>query len=1169
MRIQQQQIVAARQLFLAVSRLASHEEQDALLNSATEENPELGCYVKELLIAARESRSGALDRVRAALNPADQDTADDVGNLAGIDLTSQPFIGPYRLIENIGAGGFGTVYSAEQTHPVKRMVALKILNEGRDSRQILARFEVERQALAMMEHPNICRIIDGGETDTGRPYFVMELVKGVPLTEYCNEARLTIRERLRLFADVCSAVQHAHQKGIIHRDIKPSNVLVSVQNSGAMVKVIDFGIARVISQPLTMFSVSTGFHEFLGTPMYMSPEQAQRNRIDIDTRSDVYSLGMLLYELLTGTTPFELFEMTDDGIDEMRRVIREVDPLRPSRRVSGLSEELRSRVAKQRQCDPHRLSCSLQRELDWVVMKAIDKDRTRRYDSPNTLAADVQRYLSDEPVLACPPSFSYQLGKFGRRNSKLIATVAVVILALFAGSAMAMWQAVVANRERIRANETAARMTEESYRAAENARLAEEKAKLADQQRLRAEAAEFEQRRQTERSENLLYASAIRLAFRHQQSGDHVQTQQLLDAWLPQPERRDLRGLEWQLLKKNHLLPGDYLLQLPGDVSCTRLSPDGLCLVAATNGGTIQRYSLSEKKPLESWETGLTDVRRIDFSPDGRHLALISYEAAAVLLDTRTGQVKLRCPVPAVATKNPDVCFVGGQLLTSGNQGRISFWNLERYELEKIWDTGHDLVLEFADDPLGTGVYIVVSDDGEKVPCQVRHLSNDEVPVFSQPMLLWFAPSSIAISPDGRIIALGNTSGELMLWDRQIEQFIGNLQLVEKINDLCFSPDGDCLAAAERTGTVHLWRWKQALAAPANSQQCHSHWPAHARPARSVCFTPDSESLISAGFDGRIARWDCNHEPANKMEIPAKGGCRQVVVLRGASKVVAWCLDALRVFDINSGNVLFEKPYKPEPTSIQRLASDDTGSWLAYADSTSEIYCSNVTNTSLLEPLPDSATANDGLERLAFLPGTLTLLAIESRPELRIRGWDVQQRQLLFDHRLAGIVPVKIALTQNDRRILAFLDSGVIRIDPVSGKLRELWPYSGGSVSAVAESCDGTMIAIAHNDRVISLVDTDTGVKQKSLTGHLGAVHSLKFSSDGRTLLALDTRGDLRFWHVESGSELLTWPPEADIQSFDLSFNGQIFAVAEESTISLYKADVARPGLSQLSPQSP
>jgi serine/threonine protein kinase len=359
-------------------------------------------------------------------------------NLAPAEKTGDR-IRPYKLLQPIGEGGCGAVYMAEQEHPVRRRVALKVIKLGMDTKSVIARFEAERQALALMDHPNIAKVLDAGATETGRPFFVMELVRGIKITDYCDQNRLSIPQRLELFIQVCHAIQHAHQKGVIHRDIKPSNILVTLHDGVPVPKVIDFGIAKATDQRLTDKTLFTQFEQLIGTPAYMSPEQAEMSGLDVDTRSDIYSLGVLLYELLTGRTPFDPKELMESGLDAMRRTIREKEPERPSTRLTTLAQGELATTAQQHRADPPKFVNLIRGDLDWIVMKTLEKDRTRRYETANGLAMDVERYLNNEAIVARPPSNWYRLQKLVRRHKTTAAAAATVTATLVLGLAACLY----------------------------------------------------------------------------------------------------------------------------------------------------------------------------------------------------------------------------------------------------------------------------------------------------------------------------------------------------------------------------------------------------------------------------------------------------------------------------------------------------------------------------------------------------------------------------------------------------------------------------------------------------------------------------------------------------------------------------------------------------------
>src|SRR6266700_3648273 len=607
-------------------------------------------------------------------------------------------IGRYKLLQQIGEGGCGIVYMAEQDEPVRRRVALKVIKLGMDTKQVIARFEAERQALALMDHPNIAKVLDAGAAENGRPYFVMELVRGIKITEYCDHNKLPNRERLDLFMQVCRAIQHAHQKGIIHRDIKPSNILVTINDGVSVPKVIDFGIAKATQGRLTDKTLFTAFEQFIGTPAYMSPEQAAMTSLDIDTRSDIYSLGVLLYELLTGKTPFDSKELLEAGLDAMRRTILEKEPERPSTKLSTMVEGELTITAKRHHTEPPKLISSVRGDLDWIVMKCLEKDRARRYETVNGLARDLQRHLDQEPVRACPPSNVYRFQKLVRRNKLAFGAGAVISATLVLGILVSTWQAVVATRART---------------AAQQARNSEA------EQRQKATVARDEAQNQEMQARHRLYIANVALAYEALRKGHLGRARELQQkaadaarlvaspALRGNPKETDLRGWEWRYLWSQ--TRGDDLFILGRHDPMAQVAlwmPDGIRAVSCGKDGLVKFWNVDERRLLN----------QLSFPDRPNGLAL-----------------------------SPD----GTRLVVGLEDGRISLWDAT--SLQTIWQVKlPHLIGHIAYSPDGKMIAVAGGDKISVVWARdgsLRHSVNDTN------IVTWKV--GLAFSPDSRSLAFG------------------------------------------------------------------------------------------------------------------------------------------------------------------------------------------------------------------------------------------------------------------------------------------------------------------------------------------------------------------------------------------------------------------------------
>ncbi len=685
------------------------------------------------------------------------------------------WIGRYKLLQQIGEGGCGIVYMAEQSEPVRRRVALKIIKLGMDTKSVIARFEAERQALALMEHPNIAKVFDAGATETGRPFFVMELVRGIKITEYCDQNSLSTNKRLKLFTQVCQAIQHAHQKGVIHRDIKPSNILVTVNDAVAVPKIIDFGIAKATNQqPLTDKTVFTAFEQFIGTPAYMSPEQAVMTSLDIDTRTDIYSLGVLLYEMLTGKTPFDANELLKSGLDEMRHTIRDKEPMRPSTRLSTMHEGELTTTAKHRQTEAPKLIHLLRGDLDWIVMKALEKDRTRRYETANGLARDVQRYLENEPVAARPPSRLYRFQKLIRRNKLAFSAGSAVALALLFGVVASMWQAV---------------------RATHFKELAEGETKRAT-------------RAETEAKEKL-WTSYLAQARAGRLSGEVGRRTDSLAALAAAAQMRvslELRNEAIACLALTDLGPPTMLRPANATNNFEVVACDGnlgRCAVRHESGSlTVERVrdgAVLAELTTPFWGHPNTSM---EFSHDGHYLranfAVGPGTGCVWLWDLNAANASARTNFPALRDSPHAAAFSPDSrtLTVAGLDGVIHFFDLATGAESPPLNVG---VTAYRIDWAPSGRFLAVT--------------------FQRSVQIWQADSGQQLTkvshvadivsadwhPDSRRLALGDINGGLFLWDTQTglkHILAGHSQYVSRV---AFDPQGDLLVSRSWDSTSKFW----------------------------------------------------------------------------------------------------------------------------------------------------------------------------------------------------------------------------------------------------------------------------------------------------------------------------------------------------------------------------
>ncbi len=1085
-----------RAIFLEALELPEVKARLAFVEQATAENQELRAAVFDLL--KNHCEDGFLETPATGLAlPA---THRAIANGESGETVGE-HIGPYILQHKLGEGGCGAVYLAEQTEPLRRPVAFKIIKLGMDTKAVVARFEAERQALALMDHPNIAKIYDAGATRTGRPYFVMELVQGTKITSFCDDNQLNLYERLRLFIQVCQAVQHAHQKGIIHRDLKPSNILVTMVDGAPMPKIIDFGIAKATQQHLDENTAFTALNLFIGTPAYTSPEQAESSSLDIDTRSDIYSLGVLLYELLTGKTPFDSKELTAVSLDEMRRILIEKEPLCPSQRVRAMEAGELATTARYRQTDTHRLASLIQGDLDWVVLKAIEKDRSRRYDTASDMATDIQRHLVFEPVLARPPSNWYRFQKFARRHRVAFAAAGVVTATITLGLGFSFYQILQKNAAFDQLQ--AAERTERHLR------------QQAQHAQARAEAQELLARQKA-------YAADINLAQQALAVNNLGRAQELLEAQQPIPGRPDLRGWEWRYLRQQCQSEARFsLCQVSNDVVAISLSSDGqwVALPDETAGGlsiwNTHTRQCAARLPASDWRHGLA----FGFVPNSTQLAYCQGSegppdepsGTVQFWDASTGQPAGELPGLRDCLSlafSPD----GRTLLTGTRQGNFALW--QTATRTKLRDLPR-IRLEIGG---WSGFFIEANDALDKLAFTVANGRAIRVASLEDGRELWTTPvseelvRSLAFSPDGNTLASGAgfSDSAIRLWDVATGHEKGRLEGHRTwVGALKFWPDGQTLASGSGDQTIRLWDLRTGKST--------AIFRGHTREVWSLDLAADGHTLISGSKDGTVCVWDTRQHPRDKdytlpplaVQSWAFAPDSQSVLIYTSQGEVVRCLGP--------------EFAKPEPvltleTPLFDAAISDDAQLLAGNAFRSDFQIWDLRRGVRL-PIK-----NIPGPKPQFLPGSHYLLLPRPHENTSVI-WDPLEDKVIasWPGRFEGPFGNEFVVSPDQQWLLKFRREDDCQLREIASGREFRMNFNLPQITDICFSPDHRYFAAVSIMARGGIWETATGKKVAEVHGFLQGLHSVAFSPDGKRL-AIGSNGKeaVKLWSMECYQELLT-----------------------------------------------
>lgn len=1027
-------------------------------------------------------------------------------------------IGRYKLLQKIGEGGCGIVFMAEQSEPIRRKVALKVIKLGMDTRSVIARFEAERQALALMEHPNIAKVLDAGATEVGRPYFVMELVRGVKITDYCDQNQLSTAARLKLFVQVCQAVQHAHQKGIIHRDLKPSNILVTMHDGVPVPKVIDFGIAKATTgQPLTDKTLFTALEQFMGTPAYMSPEQAEMSGLDIDTRTDIYSLGVLMYELLVGQTPFDPRKLWSRGFEEMRRTIREEESHRPSTRLGTLTAEELNKVARARGSEAPRLIGIVSGDLDWIAMKCLEKDRTRRYESASGLAKDIECYLTNEPVLARPPTGFYRLQKFVRRRKGLVATTLIVVGAILSGLAMA----------------TVGFLREQAAH------------KDAEFRRTEAISSREEARRRA-------YISDMNLASQSLRLGDLGAARAYVRRQVPKPGEKDWRNWEWRYLARECV--GDSHEKLAyhnGPISNIRfLDKNTLVSTGFADWRTVfwdVRHPLPQTVLTNTWFGGGVGWPMVIVSHQQQMLyrygTTASHWIQSVNLKTGTETNYLKRP-DAISSidMSPDE-----KILAIARDNEIELIHLDGAQLTNSHlKTIHPLQVLFSPD----GSLLAAG-------CADGHLDFWSYPSFKVAGFAQIAPweiGSLAFAPDGQSIAAtcGGAPTNVFIWSLKTHSLSTSWK--DSVSARCsgFSGDGRWFVVAGGDTSVRVWdttRWiKRTL---------HGHMD----PVLHLAFQPGSDLLATAARDGELLLWHLNEKllETNVVSFPesdwikaSKDGStfartKSLSFQNGsahADEVELWSTRPLKHVASIAVNDLAIDQAQVMPTASGLMISCADGS----------IHYRRVGN------VPDLVLTNVivPFEKPMDVSGDGSVLAASWSTMKRgvLRTWRVPQMELIDEAPNKGNI-LSVVISPNGQTLTGFSGPGDITLWKLNALSHPIQWHGFDPLQSVIDSTfspdasHAAMVLQQGSAFIWNLATHERLVLPRAQSTYL----SVSYSKDG-TRLAVGSREEAKVFDAVTGEEIIAF----DIRNAQLTFleNGEDLLCLQPNKVSILNAPQLR-----------